>query len=349
MIIMNDLLIKEFEKLVNQIKKEYISAQMDNNRKEMIMHQHRLKNIKKSLSMLKKIPFEIKNANDVKDVPGFGKGTLRRITEILETGKLSEIESDNALITEINALSEVIGIGNKTAEKMINFYGIHSVPELKKAVKEGKIEVSSDILLGLKYWRKVQGNIPRKEIMITEKYLKSQLNKLNPNFELIICGSYRRGKPTSGDIDVLIYNPTMPDMAQINKSSFLEKFVDQLTAEKFLLDHLTYENYKIKYMGFCKLNDYPIRRIDIKLIPYESFYTALLYFTGPAELNEHMRSIAKKNQMRLNEYGIYKIKSDGSKQKIKITSEEDVFKILGMKYLTPVQRESYALSKTKNI
>jgi DNA polymerase/3'-5' exonuclease PolX len=101
-----------------------------------------------------------------------------------------------------------------------------------------------------------------------------------------------------------------------------------------LIDDLT-ELGHTKYMGFIKYKDNPPRRIDIRFIPYDSWYSALLYFTGSAQLNKQMRQIAKKKNLKLSEYGIFK--ENG--KKIQVNSEEDVFKILDMKYLEPQQRD----------
>jgi DNA polymerase/3'-5' exonuclease PolX len=86
-------------------------------------------------------------------------------------------------------------------------------------------------------------------------------------------------------------------------------------------------------MGLAKYLDNPIRRLDIRLVPLESFFTAYLYFTGSYEFNERMRGIAKRQGYKLNEYGLYK-----DSKKIQIYSEQDVFDILGMKYLSPNER-----------
>ena len=84
-------------------------------------------------------------------------------------------------------------------------------------------------------------------------------------------------------------------------------------------------------MGFAQLKENPIRRIDIRYIPYDSYYSALLYFTGSAELNKKMRIIAKNKGYKLSEYGLFK--DDGTKLDIK--SEEDMFKKLNMDYIEP--------------
>ncbi len=205
----------------------------------------------------------------------------------------------------------------------------------------------------------VKGNIPRKEITEVGKYLEKEAHKIDPELEIMICGSYRRGKATSGDIDVLMYHPDVITTKQIMNpkkyklDSYLEIFVDTLTDEGFLLDNMTDKNYNIKYMGFAKYKKSPVRRIDIRYIPYASLPTAMLYFTGPYELNTIMRSAAKKRGMILNEYGLYTIdeKTGETKAPVKINSEADVFEALGMDYLTPEERESFStgkISKTKN-
>jgi DNA polymerase beta len=156
----------------------------------------------------------------------------------------------------------------------------------------------------------------------------------------------------SNDIDVMIYHPDVKFVRQIFKpesydlKSYLELFVDLLTKDGFLLDHLSVD--KMKYMGFCKYKSYPVRRIDIRLMPHNSLSAAMLYFTGPAQLNEEMRLRAKKRNMLLNEYGLFLVDSHGNRISVPIHSEKDIFNELGMIYLTPKERQSYAL-KSKNI
>lgn len=355
---MNATIIDQFNQLVKQIEAEYLNAQVENNVKEIQMHKYRLQSVKKILGILRKLDFEITDPTDLKDIPGIGAGTIRRIKEILETGRLSEIKSKygkekQQKIDSIQELEKVIGIGSAIAKKMVTQYNITSIKDLKKAIKNGKIKVNELIMLGLKYYGVVQGNIPRKEISITEKYLIKEAHKINPNLEVMVCGSYRRGKATSGDIDLLMYHQDVKTTKEIivpkksNLDPFLDIYIDQLTNNGFLLDHMTDKNYNMKYMGFCKYKSYPVRRIDIRFIPYNSLPTAMLYFTGPYELNTIMRSAAKKRGMVLNEYGLYKINANGIKVPIKVKSEADIFHALGMDYMTPEERESFSTGKIK--
>ena len=84
-------------------------------------------------------------------------------------------------------------------------------------------------------------------------------------------------------------------------------------------------------MGFGQYKENPPRRIDIRFIPYDSWISALVYFTGSAELNKKMRNIAKIKKLKLSEYGLFKANGE----KIEITSERDIFDILGIEYLIP--------------
>lgn len=353
---MNATIIEQFNQLVKQIQAEYLNAQVENDVKEMTMHKYRLQSVKKALAVLLKLDFQITSEADVRGVPGIGVGTLKRIKEILETGKLSELKEKyskkkQSTIQGIQDLTKVIGIGDKLAKKLVVDYHIKSVDDLKAKVKSGKIKLNDKLLLGLKYYGVVQGNIPRKEISMVEKYLRKEAHQIDPQLEIIICGSYRRGKKVSGDIDVLIYHPAVKKLTK-DGPLYLKLFVKKLTEHGFLLDDITDKNWQDKYMGFCvyKIDNGktgPVRRIDIRYIPYDSLHTATLYFTGPYELNTAMRQAAKKRNMILNEYGLYKVDKNGHKTPIKITSEADVFEYVGMDPLTPIEREAFSIGKVK--
>ena len=355
---MNALIIEQFDKLIAQIQAEYLNAEVEGDAKDIANHKFRLSAVKKVLSAIKKLDFEITNEADLKGISGIGPGTIRRVKEILETGHLSEIESKygkvkQKKINSIMELEKVIGIGGKFAKKLVTEHKITSIDNLRKAIDKGKLHVNDKILLGLKYYGVVKGSIPRKEITTIKLYLAKIATSINPDLTTMICGSYRREKPTSGDIDVLMYHPLVKysnyitNPAEYNLEPYLVLFINKLVEKKFLLDHLTDKNYHSKYMGFCQYKNNPVRRIDIRFVPYNSIHTAMLYFTGPHELNTMMRTKAKKRNMILNEYGLYKIDSNGNKHQLPITSEADVFEHLGMEYLTPAKRESYSIGKIK--
>lgn len=340
----NKLIISEFERLIAYIKNELIEKAKD--KKEINKQNFRLRQFTKVLYILKKYPETInkKNYKELLDLDGIGKGTLDRVKEILDTKKLSEIGNFKDASKEkkkaMKDLESVIGIGKTIAKKYYN-QGISSVSQLKKMHKKGEIELNEKILLGLKYYKKYKQNIPRKEIDQILKFLKKEIEKINKTEKLTtknrycleICGSYRRQQPSSNDIDVLLTK--LGTKEDIDCEPHLVKFISKLKELNFLIDDMTDKKIKTKYMGFCKYKSNPIRRIDVRFVPYTSYYSAILYFTGSNLLNQKMRRIAKKKGYKLSEYGLFQLKTD---KKVIVKSEKDIFKKLDMDYIEPKLR-----------
>ena len=350
---LNDNIIKEFQRLIAFIK---IEKEKNKDIKNITANNFRLKQLNTVLTIFKKYEDKItlKNYKELKDIDGIGAYTIQRIKEILETGKLDELGDfkDPSIDKEkiIEKLEEVIGIGRVNALEFYN-QDIKSVKMLKDKIKKKEITVNEKIDLGLRYYGIYKKNIPRSEIYDISKIIKTIIKKMNTYYNLDektkyiyqICGSYRRENLTSGDIDVLISKLDIKDDSDDSDDSIrhLERVVEQLKKKikkndnkPLLIDDITDKNFETKYMGFLKYKENPVRRIDIRFVSYESYYSALLYFTGSAELNKKMRMIAKKLKLKLSEYGLFK--EDGSK--IKINSEEEFFKKLDIPFIEPKNR-----------
>lgn len=338
----NKNIVAIFEKLIRHIK---VQIDISPTTKDLTRNTFRLKQIQNALDVIKKYPDRIKSGEQLKDLRYIGPGTVRRINEIIKTGTLQEIKTDGKeekYSKAVEHLKEVYGIGPRTAYELVTKYGIKTVKQLKDAYNNGTIELNPIILLGLKYYKVYQENIPRKEIDQVKEYLERISTMIDPELRLVIAGSYRRKKQTSGDIDVLITHPKVKTKLQIvhNKNNYLEQLVNRLKKDRIIKDDLTDPAEVIKYMGFAQFRNknnkpYPVRRIDIRYVPFPSFPSALLYFTGSGEFNQKMRKHAIRLGYKLNEYGLYK-KETG--KRIKIESEKDIFDILGMEYLPPEKR-----------
>ena len=368
----NQIIIDNFKKLIKLIELETYNS---TDKKEITANKFRVASLKKSLKILLNISKKITDANTLKGIKGIGPGTINRIDEILRTGSLAELKNYDKIVKKLGKvenivedLTKVVGIGRVMAMNLITEYNITSATELKKLSDTGKINLNEKIKIGLKYLGKFQGNIPRKEIDQIYDYLQEKTEEYNKNMCITICGSYRRGNPTSSDIDILLSDLNLNTMDEVMGSNVLSNYVKYLHDIGFLLDDITDKNIKTKYMGFgrsqrlnLKSNAFSgrsprlnfknnsIRRVDIRLIPMISYFPALLYFTGSYELNQEMRIIAKKLGYKLNEYGLYKLVgakgstlkaklSEDDNEMIDIFSEQDVFQKLGMKYLEPIKR-----------
>ena len=347
----NQKIVDEFQRLVAFIKEENDKLIEKKDKKGVTRNNFRIRQLSTVLSILKKFPNKItlKNLDELKEIRGIGKSSISRIEEILNNGKLAElgdfVDTKKEKKKAISELEEIVGVGHAKALEFYN-QGITSVKILKNKIKKKEIEVNDKVILGLKYHGVYQVNIPRKEITDVYKMLKKVVKKMNKKYDYSdnkkycfeICGSYRREKPKSNDIDVLFTKFGTTDKSS-KKDKHLERLVKKLKKnirsnnnKPLLVDDMTDKKIETKYMGFSKYKNNPVRRIDIRYIPYSSYHSALLYFTGSGDLNKKMRQIAKNKGYKLSEYGLFKL-SDNSK--VKITSERDVFKILGLEYLPP--------------
>jgi DNA polymerase beta len=332
---MNKEIIEEFKRLVSYLQ---LLAENEKDSKEKIKFKFRIESIKRGLKVIIKYPLKIKSSTELINLEGIGKGIASRIDEILEKGKLSEIQSNKKIMEEIALLDEltnIIGIGPKIAKKLVKQYKLKSVKELIERNRKGEILLNDKLLLGLKYYGVYKKNIPRKEVTEIYEFITNFIHKKYPEYIITLCGSYRRGYNTSNDIDILVTT------REKIKRNHLQMIITELKNINFLIDDLTSGTSITKYMGFCKYMNNPIRRIDIRYISYDSYFTALLYFTGSDQFNKKMRQNAKNKNYKLNEYGLYKLEIKNDKlfeKKIKINSEEDVFNILNMTYIKPNER-----------
>lgn len=332
---MNKILIDQFSLLIEQIKLDIDFSP----KKEQMKHMYRLLAVQKVLKIIENFPEEITSSKQVYGIKNLGKKSIARVEEILRTGKLSEIKiSEDSMkhLKIIEELEDVFGIGRKKAYELFKIHNIVSIQDLQKKYFDGKIELPENIVKGLKYVNKIKEKIPRVFLEELSKILENTTFKISYNLFGVTCGSYRREKPTSNDIDFIITHTELISKTVSEKSTnnYLYQFVTSLKEQNVIIESLTDDNVLTKYMGICKLSNGDLCRIDIRFMPYESFYSAILYFTGSKDLNKKMRQVALDLGYVLNEYGLY----DENKKMFRVSSEKEIFEFLGMEYLKPYQR-----------
>lgn len=294
---------------------------------------------RKAASTLSALPDRIKSGEEAKKLPGIGAKIAKKIDEFLETGKLRKLENINKDESNvaINLLTRVSGIGPSKAKELVDA-GIKNLEDLKKH----QDTLTHHQKLGLKYFEDFEKKIPREEIQQIEEILKKSIAELDDKYVETICGSYRRGKKESGDIDVLITHPsyTSEDKGAKKKSELLKVIVRCLEKEELIIDTISLG--PTKFMGVCQLptdKNKPFRRLDIRLAPFDQYYCAILYFTGSDLFNRNMRAHALEKKFTLNEYTLKRLTTEGLPGEAeKITCEEDVFRLLELPYKNPMDR-----------
>jgi DNA polymerase beta len=347
----------------------YIYSNYETSEKSSKENYYKLLTIKKIIDIISKFKDKIISGNQFKIIKGIGEKTINRINEIIDTGKLSEIKENKfeSVTSAIKELSSIYGIGPSKASYFYETFKIKNINDLIKADKKGVITLSNQMKLGIKYKDTLNEKIPSIFIEKLDKFIQKKINKLDKNFTATICGSYRRKKNFSSDVDILITHENIKDLS--DSSKYLENIVE-LFSKYFIIDRLT-EQFNTHFQGFASFNNIPsikkldkedgnnkenieirntfdvkkdVFRIDIIIVPQKSFHTALMHFTGSGTFNQKMRFHAKSLNMKLNEYNLIKYKNkDNMKEDIggkiiEINSEEDIFKNLLLKYLPPEER-----------
>ena len=297
-----------------------------------------LKALKNAIYEISKYDKEIVSGTQLKnEINGIGEKIALRIDEIISNGFLKEIneyENNNIdyNIDYKNPFIEITGVGEVRAKKWLE-EGIKNIDELKEAINNKKIKSTHHIDIGLKYYNDFKQLIPREEIDIIKKIIRKCLKKNNKKYIFEICGSYRRGCSHSGDIDVLVTHSTKYE--DENNTNHLINIVNALKEINFITDELTI-NGNTKFMGVCKVKGLPFyRRIDIRFVKYNSYYSSLLYFTGNKNFNIFIRKKALSLNMSINEYGII---DNTNNSVLSVYSEKELFDKINMDYIGPLNR-----------
>jgi len=277
---------------------------------------------------LKNIDILPKTKKELIKIKGIGKSSADKIFEAIETGKIRKLTELRESQREIQGLIKIDGIGPKFAEKLLK-KGITDLKKLRKEYKDGNIKLTTVQKLGITYYEDLQEKLPRKEIQVFEKELKSIVKSVDKKLGFEIMGSYRRGKLKSGDIDLLLYHSDIKRKEDI-KQDYITQIVQKLSEKYKYVGKLAQGNKK--FMGLFILKKL-VRHIDILFVPMENLYAAINYFTGSKEHNVRLREHAKKNGYTVNEFNLKK----GNKI-IPLKSERDLFDKLGLPFIKPTDR-----------
>ena len=101
---------------------------------------------------------------------------------------------------------QIWGIGNASARVLYGM-GYHSIKEVRRAVAAEEIQLTPPQLIGLRYAEDFEQRIPRKEVEVIVAEVFQVAERLFPGIIVLPCGSYRRGKATTRDVDILLCHP----------------------------------------------------------------------------------------------------------------------------------------------
>ncbi len=262
----------------------------------------------------------------LQEIPGVGKSIAEKIEEMVKTGRLQYYEELKRKIpVDVEGLRRIEGIGPKTILTLYKKLRIKGVEELEKAAKAGKIrelegfgqKSEENILKGIQFLKRSSGRYILGYIMPLVSEIEKRLQLLPYVKTAIVAGSFRRRKETIGDIDILAISS--------QPSKVMDYFVKMPEVVNVYGKGETKSTVKLEN-GID---------VDLRVVEEKSYGAALNYFTGSKDHNVSLRRIAMEKGLKLSEYGLFK------KQKfIGGKTEEEVYKILGLRYIEPELREN---------
>jgi DNA polymerase (family 10) len=264
-----------------------------------------------------------------RDLPGVGDAIAKKIAEIVETGRLEYHEKLKAkLPIDLFALTQVDGVGPKTAKLLYEELGVRDLADLERAAREGKIrdvkglgaKTEEKILRGLGETRQVEGRILLGRASDLADDLIERLMKTGLFARIEAAGSLRRGRETIGDLDLLAVAVRPEEAPQA-----ADAFVGLADVEEVLARGA--KKSSVRLAGGVQ--------VDLRIVPSESFGAALQYFTGSKAHNIALRKRAVAKGWKLSEYGLF-----GVNDRVLAGPEEaEIYARLGLQFVPPELRE----------
>ncbi|HEY3317313.1 MAG TPA: DNA polymerase/3'-5' exonuclease PolX [Coriobacteriia bacterium] len=260
------------------------------------------------------------------DVPGVGKKLAASIAEILESGTFEEYEQLKATFTPtLVRLMDVPGLGPKRARLLHDTLGVATIDDLERAIADGSIlgvpgfkdRTVAAIAANLEHAKKHGERMLLMDALPLAVRIAEELLALPGVEQAQPAGSIRRWEPTVGDIDLIA---SAADPRAVHESIRALPLVARILAG-----------------GESKTSVLTTsgRQADIRVVTPEQYGAALQYFTGNKQHNVRLRQIAKKRGLKVNEYGVFRVKDD---RRVAGDTEESVYEALGMDVPPPEMR-----------
>jgi DNA polymerase (family 10) len=268
-----------------------------------------------------------RDRGELEAIPGVGKAIAGKISELLDTG---ELQYYNRLQEKappgVRELLRVPGVGPRTAGRLYRELGITSLAELKRAAEEGRLatlkgfgaKMIEGILQGISVAERQERRMLLAHALETAEELILALRTAAPALrQATYAGSLRRGRPTVGDLDILVAADDTPAVVRAFTTLPLVARVESAGDEKasILLHNGT--------------------QADLIAVPPALWGSALQHFTGSKAHNIRFRELALARGLSFSEHGFRR--ADGIV--LTCATEEEVYAAVDLPWIPPELRE----------
>ncbi|HEX7560862.1 MAG TPA: helix-hairpin-helix domain-containing protein, partial [Candidatus Humimicrobiaceae bacterium] len=277
------------------------------------------------------------SVEELQKINGIGESIANQISTLIRTGDL-KLYSDlkSAIPPGLLDMLKIPKLGSKKVRYLYDNLGICNIDELKYACLENKLinlpnfglKTQENILKGIEFVSKYKDRFLYASVIDEALQLENLVKNLDCVIRCSLAGSIRRKKEIIKDIDIVASTE--------NPAMLMDFFTGIKQAAQVIAKGETKSTIRLK-SGIS---------VDIRAIKDFQYPYAQHHFTGSKEHNTAMRSLAKKYDMKMNEYGLF----NGDDQVV-CKNEREIFEVFGMDYIEPELRENTgeiqaALNKT---
>jgi DNA polymerase (family 10) len=268
-------------------------------------------------------------ARKITEIPGIGKGLSNVIAEIVE--RRSNDRRDELLQKFPACALEFLklqGLGPKGIALIFQHYAPASIDELERLCQEQKLrglprmgaKLEEKVLRSITDYRRRSGRYLLSYAEGVAAELIAELRQVEGVEAISTAGSFRRGRETVGDLDLLVTGPA--------PAAALDRFVAFPRVHEVLGHGDNKASARVGLEGL---------QVDVRALPRESFGAAMQYFTGSKDHNVAIRTRAVRMGLKLSEYGLFRIEND---ERVAGETEEGVYEALRLPWIPPELREN---------
>jgi len=267
-------------------------------------------------------------------IPGIGKGMLANLQEMLKEGRLT-LHDD--LLTKYRSsmlqLLKIQGLGPKTIALIWSAYQVSDVEGVAKLAREGKIrelprmgeKQEQKLLKAIEDYQRIAGRFLLDVAQNQANKIIAHLGEFPGVEKVTPAGSLRRGRETVGDLDILVTGEACCDDVE------RQKLIDHIIKLPGLMEIIARGENKVSFRLRGGM------QVDVRLLPPESFGSAMQYFTGSKAHNVALRQRALKMGYTLSEYSLARLEDE---KPVAGATEEEIYAKLDLDYIPPELREN---------
>ncbi|HTS11587.1 MAG TPA: DNA polymerase/3'-5' exonuclease PolX [Candidatus Limnocylindrales bacterium] len=277
-----------------------------------------------------------KDPKKLMELPGIGKGMAEHIDEILKTG---DYELRKKLLKKypptLLDVMQLQGLGPKKVAILWKKFKAGTVEDVERLAREEKLrdipgfgeKTEQNILKAAAFFKKSTGRFRLDQASDEADRMSAYIHEAGDAVESVTAaGSFRRGRETIGDLDLLVTMRPGRD-----KQKDVDAVAEHILKYPRIEQQLAHGENKVSILLESGM------QVDVRLLDKNSFGAALLYFTGSKEHNVVLRGRANDMGWTLNEYALTTLKGG---RNVASKTEADIYAKLKLAYIEPELREN---------